>query len=144
MVLKHSVTTQPASPTRPLVRQALVTNTTGTYNTANGFQALINNTTGDFNTANGIDALLSNITGNFNTANGSRCARQQYNRHRQHGRWSYQALFNKQSTATATRPMVGLRSSATQAAPSTRPLALTRSKATQLGSANTATGFGAL
>jgi len=45
-------------------------NTTGSGNSANGYQALFSNTTGNYNTANGVQALLSNTTGNSNTANG--------------------------------------------------------------------------
>jgi len=52
--------------------QALYSNTTGFYNSANGFKALFSNTTGNNNTANGSRALYSNTTGNNNTANGSR------------------------------------------------------------------------
>ena len=67
--------------------KALFSNTTGNYNTANGFRrsittqpatqntatgfdALFSNTTGSFNTANGAQALFSNTTGGGNTANG--------------------------------------------------------------------------
>src|SRR4029077_19678633 len=50
--------------------EALYHNTTGTYNTANGFNALFSNTTGFNNAANGLQALLSNTTGANNTANG--------------------------------------------------------------------------
>jgi hypothetical protein len=42
-------------------------NTTGSYNTANGFQALYSNTTGNYNTANGVQSLFSNTTGSSNT-----------------------------------------------------------------------------
>lgn len=49
---------------------ALQSNTTGSYNTANGVNALTSNTTGSSNTANGRDALYSNTTGSDNTANG--------------------------------------------------------------------------
>ena len=45
-------------------------NTTGYFNTANGYQALNNNTTGNYNTANGMQALYKNTSGNYNTANG--------------------------------------------------------------------------
>jgi hypothetical protein len=47
-----------------------LSNTTGTSNTAIGFQALLSNTIGTSNTANGAQALQSNNTGNSNTANG--------------------------------------------------------------------------
>jgi hypothetical protein len=45
-------------------------NTTGIYNTANGYQSLYSNTTGHSNTANGYQSLYSNTTGSNNTANG--------------------------------------------------------------------------
>src|SRR5207253_1891428 len=45
-------------------------NTTGTDNTAIGYQALHNNTTGINNTANGQNALRSNTTGSGNIALG--------------------------------------------------------------------------
>jgi len=51
-------------------QQALVLNTTGYGNTANGASALQSNTTGSFNTVNGFAALEFNSTGDFNTANG--------------------------------------------------------------------------
>ena len=44
---------------------------TGTRNTANGFQALFSNTTGAQNTAIGNQSLLKNTTGSRNTATGS-------------------------------------------------------------------------
>jgi hypothetical protein len=44
--------------------------TTGSYNTANGFQALFNNTSGSNNTANGAFALFHNTSGSYNTAEG--------------------------------------------------------------------------
>jgi hypothetical protein len=44
--------------------------TTGSYNTANGFQALFNNTSGSNNTANGAFALFHNTNGSYNTAEG--------------------------------------------------------------------------
>jgi hypothetical protein len=55
------------------------TTTTGSFNTASGYQALLNNTTGGFsdgfgvegNTASGYQALYSNTTGGANTAIGS-------------------------------------------------------------------------
>jgi trimeric autotransporter adhesin len=43
---------------------------TGTYNTASGFQALLANTTGYMNTAIGASALNSNTTGAYNVAVG--------------------------------------------------------------------------
>ena len=54
-----------------------MSNTTGTSNTANGFQALQSNTIGSTNVATGVSALLNNTAGNNNTAIGyfalSRC-----------------------------------------------------------------------
>jgi hypothetical protein len=59
--------------------QALLDNTTASSNTATGWAAMRNNTTGGSNTAIGFEALISqdpcasapcNNTGNFNTANG--------------------------------------------------------------------------
>jgi trimeric autotransporter adhesin len=50
---------------------ALYSNTTGSNNTANGYQALLSNTTGTYNTAEGVNALYYNTTGFFNTANGA-------------------------------------------------------------------------
>jgi hypothetical protein len=50
---------------------ALLSNTTGSSNTATGVSALISNTTGSSNTASGIQALNDNTTGGFNTADGS-------------------------------------------------------------------------
>src|SRR4029077_15267416 len=44
--------------------------TTGTDNTADGFQALYRNTTGDTNAANGYKALFNNTNGFENTASG--------------------------------------------------------------------------
>ncbi len=46
------------------------TTTTGTSNTANGYQALSVVSSGSFNTANGWGALSSNTTGTANTASG--------------------------------------------------------------------------
>jgi Chaperone of endosialidase len=46
-------------------------NTTGSQNTANGFQALFSNTIGNSNTATGWEALTFNTTGNNNTATGT-------------------------------------------------------------------------
>jgi len=53
-----------------MVSTALLYNTTGANNTANGFEALLGNTTGKDNTANGYYALASNTTGTNNIANG--------------------------------------------------------------------------
>ena len=47
-----------------------MSNTTGTFNTANGEAALFSNTTGSLNTAIGLDALRNNTTGSDNTAVG--------------------------------------------------------------------------
>ena len=46
-----------------MVLAALCYNTSGTYNTATGFEALLQNITGEHNTANG-DGALSNSAGN--------------------------------------------------------------------------------
>jgi uncharacterized coiled-coil protein SlyX len=85
-VILRSRATQAAATTRPTGGSALLLNTTGSYNTATGFQALnynnadnntangedalFSNTIGSDNTANGEDALFSNTTGYYNTANG--------------------------------------------------------------------------
>jgi hypothetical protein len=45
-------------------------NTTGSINTASGYEALYSNTTGFDNTASGANALFSNTVGNQNMANG--------------------------------------------------------------------------
>jgi len=50
--------------------QALMSNTTGFNNTANGSFSLMSNTTGYDNTANGFNALSANISGFDNTASG--------------------------------------------------------------------------
>jgi len=50
--------------------EALLSNTTGMENTANGFRSLWNNTSAAAGTANGAFALFSNTTGNNNTADG--------------------------------------------------------------------------
>jgi hypothetical protein len=49
---------------------ALITNTTGSQNTAIGYDSLRLNTTGSFNAAFGLNSLKSNTTGNENTALG--------------------------------------------------------------------------
>ena len=82
-----------------------ISNTTGSNNTANGFQALHSNTTGNDNTANGADALFNNTTGSNNTANGS------------------DALFSN-TTGSTTRPSVVMRSLTTQPAATTSHWAL--------------------
>ena len=66
----HSSKTLSAFKTRPTVVVALLNNTTGTNNTATGFQALMANTTGGFNTAVGLNALVNNTGGSSNTALG--------------------------------------------------------------------------
>jgi endosialidase-like protein len=48
------------------------TSTTGTWNTATGYQALASNTTGLDNTAAGYENLLANTTGSENTSTGLR------------------------------------------------------------------------
>jgi hypothetical protein len=47
-----------------------LSNTSGSYNSANGVYALYGNTTGWYNNAVGAYALAVNISGNYNTANG--------------------------------------------------------------------------
>jgi hypothetical protein len=49
---------------------ALLNNTTGKYNTANGEFALYSNTTGNKNTATGVSALFENTNGREDTATG--------------------------------------------------------------------------
>jgi hypothetical protein len=51
--------------------EALRTNSTGVQNTASGFDALFSNTSGNNNTASGVDALYSNTAGHHNTAMGT-------------------------------------------------------------------------
>jgi hypothetical protein len=71
VIMRSSPSPPPAAAaTRPPVFRALVSNTTGSYNTATGFQVLLNSN-GDYNTANGHSALLDNTTGAGNTANGA-------------------------------------------------------------------------
>ncbi len=50
---------------------ALLSNTTGTENTATGAFTLFSNTAGNANTANGASALLNDTTGSANMANGA-------------------------------------------------------------------------
>ena len=49
---------------------ALYTNTTGSNNTASGFNALYVNSTGGNNTATDYSTMVANTTGVDNTANG--------------------------------------------------------------------------
>jgi hypothetical protein len=63
---------------------ALLSNTSGDLNTANGVEALLSNTIGNGNTANGVQALRSNLDGTSNTAMG------------------YQALYNNSRGAFNT------------------------------------------
>src|SRR4051812_42834786 len=51
---------------------AMVSITTGDYNTADGLQPLNKNTSGSFNTGVGVNALSQNTTATYNTATGSR------------------------------------------------------------------------
>jgi trimeric autotransporter adhesin len=53
-----------------LGEDALISNTSGTFNTAIGLDALFRNTIGNFNTATGFDVLIENTTGSYNTAIG--------------------------------------------------------------------------
>ena len=66
----RSLATPRATPTPPAESDALASNTTGNFNTANGSAALANNATGSNNTAYGDGALVGNITGSSNTAIG--------------------------------------------------------------------------
>ncbi len=50
---------------------ALLFNTSGSANTANGYGRLYFNTNGSWNTANGVEALWNNSNGSFNTADGN-------------------------------------------------------------------------
>jgi uncharacterized coiled-coil protein SlyX len=59
-----------ATKTRPPVSRRSIPNTTGEFNSANGWNALQHNITGVQNTASGFNALLSNQSGSFNTAVG--------------------------------------------------------------------------
>jgi hypothetical protein len=63
--------TAAATGTRPTGVFALLDNTSGSDNTADGSAALVNNTTGDNNTAIGRSALVDNTTGFNNIALGS-------------------------------------------------------------------------
>jgi hypothetical protein len=67
-VLLHFLGTRPEPKTLRLVLAALHDNSTGSNNTADGFQALSSNTSGDRNTATGWQALFSNTGANNNTA----------------------------------------------------------------------------
>ena len=58
------------APNIDVYKRQLYSNTTGIYNTANGFTALYSNTTGSYNAANGSYALYSNTTGYNNSAQG--------------------------------------------------------------------------
>jgi hypothetical protein len=51
--------------------EALESNTIGTYNNASGYLALHDNTSGAQNSASGVQALFGNRSGNFNTASGT-------------------------------------------------------------------------
>ena len=59
------------APFRTAIGFEALLSTTGSFNTASGYQALKNNTTGQGNTANGYQALFSNTTGLGNTAIGN-------------------------------------------------------------------------
>src|SRR3546814_16572284 len=50
--------------------QALLTNSTGSNNTATGVNALQNNTEGAYNTAAGVGTLAMNESGDYNSAFG--------------------------------------------------------------------------
>jgi len=103
---------------------ALVNNTTGFGNTANGALALLNNTTGNYNTATGDTALWSNTTGSNNTATG------------------YAALSNNTGNDNTANGTAALYSNTTGA----RNVATGSSAlfSNQIGGDNTATGVNAL
>src|SRR5438874_1829923 len=103
---------------------ALVNNTTGFGNTANGALALLNNTTGNYNTATGDTALWSNTTGSNNTATG------------------YAALSNNTGNDNTANGAAALYSNTTGA----RNVATGSSAlfSNQIGGDNTATGVNAL
>ena len=67
---RHGDTRNNTTRSRQRGAAALLSNTTGVFNTASGVAALLSNTTGFQNTADGVNALFRNTTGNFNTANG--------------------------------------------------------------------------
>ncbi len=104
--------------------QALLSNTSGLQNTANGSNSLVNNISGQGNTAIGYSALLSNTTGNFNTATGAN------------------ALLNNNSTdntATGTNALLSNTTGSGNTATGTNAL-----KANTIGNRNTAAGQSAL
>ena len=61
----------PQTTIRPLAQRALLSNTTGSSNTANGAFALLYNTTGDNNIALGAGAGINLTGGNSNIAIGN-------------------------------------------------------------------------
>ncbi|PYJ00698.1 MAG: hypothetical protein DMF00_07070 [Verrucomicrobia bacterium] len=71
LALPRSSITPPAVLTRPPAILALGLNTTGSYNTASGYNALQKNSTASNNTATGSSALSLNTTGTDNTAHGA-------------------------------------------------------------------------
>jgi hypothetical protein len=82
---------------------ALVSLTTGVWDTALGFEALNHNTTGHSNTGTGLRALFSNINGNLNTGHGVHALRGNVN-----------GLFNSAHGAyTLSNNVSGLRNTAT-------------------------------
>ena len=72
-------------------QNALLSLTTGAYNTAIGLFVALEQHTGNFNTAIGAGTLLAN-TGDNNTATGAACALEQHHRRRQHGQRCSSAL----------------------------------------------------
>jgi hypothetical protein len=103
----------------------LQSNTTGSYNTANGFNSLYSNTTGNDNTANGFQAMQSNTTGSANTVNG------------------YQAMdSNTTGSANTANGFQALYSNTTGSANTVNGYQAMDSNTT--GSDNTANGFQAL
>jgi hypothetical protein len=67
---KGSGTNTTGTPNTAVGYQALISNANGYSSTAVGYLALYSNTTGYYNTATGSQALRFNTTGNQNTANG--------------------------------------------------------------------------
>jgi len=103
--------------------QALAVNTTGNFNTASGDRALASNTTGMDNTASGFEALYFNTTGSYNTATGTGAL-----------------LFNTTGSSNTAFGEGALNSNTTGSYNTATPGLV----ANTTGGANTASGFGAL
>ena len=109
-LLQHRHGLAGASPAhgRQQHRQRLMgacSNTTGTNNTANGFDALNSNTTGTNNTASGISALYSNITGATTPQTGSTRFTEHHGQpqHRQRSPRSFPTPRATSNTASGSR-----------------------------------------